>query len=247
MTKNNLQKFINKYSLKGRVNSVKWVVSSDDKVLNVKAITEDKTLLIDVKWNNFDAITKNVEIGVYETDKLEKMLKALEEEITVSVNENNNKITSLSFADKSTEIQFMTAELSVIPPSSFLKKVPPYEVEIELNKDFTAKFKSAKDALSDEDKFTLLMGKKSKKLQMVLGYSSINSNRVTLDIPAKDGKNTVAKEISFNADYFKAILDANGECENATLKVSESGLASIDFICGDFTVSYHMTKIQSAD
>jgi hypothetical protein len=247
MTKNNLQKFITKYSLKGNINSVKWIVSSAEKLMNVKAITEDKTLLIDLKWNNFIDIAENAEIGVYETDKLEKMLKALSDDIAVTVNKNSEKITSLSFSDKNVEIQFMTAELSVIPPSSNLKKTPPYGVEIELTKDFTAKFKSAKDALPDEDKFTFLMNKKTKKLQMVLGYSSINSNRITLEVPAKDGKNSVEKEISFNSNYFKAILDANSDCDNAVLKVSESGLASVEFTCGDFSVTYHMTKIQSAD
>ena len=247
MTKTNLQKFIGKYSLKGTINSVKWVVTSAEKLMNVKAITEDKTLLIDLKWNNFTDITTDAELGVYETDKLERMLKALGENITVVVNESNGKVTSLSFADDNTDVQFMTAELSVIPPSSSLKKVPPYGVEIDLTKDFTAKFKSAKDALPDEDKFTLLMGKKSKKLQMIIGYSAINSNRITLDVPAKDGKNTVAKEISFNANYFKSILDSNSDCDNAVLRVSESGLASVEFVCGDFTVAYHMTKIQTAD
>lgn len=247
MTKTNLQKFIGKYSLKGNINSVKWAVIAAEKLMNVKAITEDKTLLIDLKWNNFSDITNDVELGVYETDKLERMLKALGDNISVTVNDSNGKVTSLSFSDTNTDVQFMTAELSVIPPSSTLKKVPTYGVEIELTKDFTAKFKSAKDALPDEDKFTFLMGKKTKKLQMVIGYSSINSNRITLDVAARDGKDTVAKEISFNANYFKAILDSNSDCENAVLRVSESGLASVDFTCGDFTVSYHMTKVQSAD
>jgi len=247
MTKTNLQKFISKYSLKGTINAVKWAVSTADKTLSVKAITEDKTLLIDLVWNNFTDLTNDVEIGVYETDRLEKMLKALSEEVSVSVNENDGKITSLNLSDVNTEIQFMTAELTVIPKSSSLKKTPPYEVEIELTKDFTSKFKSAKDALSDEEKLTFLMGKKSKKLQMVIGYSSINSNRVTLDVPAVDGKDTIKSELSFNATYFKSILDANGDCENAVLKVSESGLASVQFICGDFVATYHMTKVQSAD
>jgi hypothetical protein len=247
MTKINLQKFINKYSLKGTITAVKWIVVSADKTLNVKAITEDKTLLVDVYWNNFVDIDKDVEIGVYETDKLALMLKALSDEITVEVNDVDGKITSLGLSDKNTEIQFMTAELSVIPKSSSVKKTPPYEVEIELTKDFTSKFKSAKDALSDEEKLTFLMGKKSKKLQMVLGYSSINSNRITLDVPAVDGKDLIKTELHFNANYFKSILDANGDCENAVLRVAESGLASVQFVCGDFTATYHMTKIQYAD
>lgn len=247
MTKTNLQKFITKYSLRGTINAVKWVVNSTDKTLNVKAITENKDLLIDITWNNFTDITKDVEIGVYETDRMEKMLKALSDEVNVSLNENDGKITSLNFSDTNTEIQFMTAELAVIPKSSSMKKTPAYEVEIELNKDFISKFKSSKDALSDEKIFTFLMGKKSKKLQMVIGHSTINTNKITLDVPALDGKNVLKNELNFDVNHFKSILDSNGDCDNAILKVSESGLASIHFVCGDLSAGYHLVKVTSTN
>jgi hypothetical protein len=77
MTKTNLQKFISKYSLNGEVTAVKWTVSVKDKQLGVSAITNDKSLVYDVFWKDFSDLTTNLEIGVYDTDKLQKMLKAL--------------------------------------------------------------------------------------------------------------------------------------------------------------------------
>jgi hypothetical protein len=247
MTKTNLQKFISKYSLNGEVTAVKWTVSVKDKQLGVSAITNDKSLVYDVFWKDFSDLTTNLEIGVYDTDKLQKMLKALGNDITVNINENDGRVTSLTFADGTSEIQFMTAELTVIPKSSRLKTEPPYHFEIDLTEDFIAKYRSAKDALSEETKFTLLMNKKTKKVQLVIGYASINSNRVTLDVPIKSGTPKLEKPLNFNADFFKAVLDANSECENAVLKVSEAGLASVSFNTDTFNSVYHFGPVQAND
>jgi hypothetical protein len=244
MTKTNLQKFISKYSLNGEVTAVKWNVSANNKQLSLSAITNDKSLIYDVNWKNVEGLTSEYEIGVYDTDKLQKMLKALGEEITMTVNEVDGRVTSLSFSDGTSEIQFMTAELTVIPKSSRLKTTPPYHFEIDLTDDFISKYRSAKDALSEETKFTLLMNKKTKKVQLVLGYASINSNRVTLDVPIKSGTAKLEKPLNFNADFFKSVLDANNECENAVLKVSEAGLASVEFNTDTFSATYHFGPVQ---
>jgi hypothetical protein len=244
MTKTNLQKFISKYSLNGEVTAVKWNVSAKNKQLSLSAITNDKSLIYDVNWKNVEGLNSEYEIGVYDTDKLQKMLKALGEEITMSVNETDGRVTSLSFSDGTSEIQFMTAELTVIPKSSRLKATPPYHFEIDLTDDFISKYRSAKDALSEESKFTLLMNKKTKKVQLVLGYASINSNRVTLDVPIKSGEPKLEKPLNFNADFFKSVLDANNECENAVLKVSEAGLASVEFNTDTFASVYHFGPVQ---
>lgn len=247
MTKTNLQKFISKYSLNGEVTAVKWNLSTKDNQISLSAITNDKSLVYDVNWKNVEGLSADYEIGVYDTDKLQKMLKALGEEITMTVNQNEGRVTSLSFSDGTSEIQFMTAELTVIPKSSRLKGQPAYNFEIDLTKDFIAKYRSAKDALSDESKFTLLMNKKSKKVQLVIGYASINSNRVTLDVPIKSGTAKLEKSLNFNADFLKSVLDANNECENAVLKVSESGLATVQFSTDTFEAVYHFGPVQAND
>jgi hypothetical protein len=41
---------------------------------------------------------------VYDTDKLQKMLKALSEDISVTVNNVDERVTSLSFSDGTSEI-----------------------------------------------------------------------------------------------------------------------------------------------
>ena len=114
MTKTNLQKFISKYSLNGEVNAVKWNLSTKDNQISLSAITTDKSLVYDVNWKNVEGLSADYEIGVYDTDKLQKMLKALGEDITLTVNQNDGRVTSLSFSDKTSEIQFMTLKRNLL-------------------------------------------------------------------------------------------------------------------------------------
>ncbi len=82
---------------------------------------------------------------------------------------------------------------------------------------------------------------------MIIGYSSINSNRIKLAINAVDGKDTVSKNINFNANHLKEILVANKDCTNANLKVSDAGLASVQFVCDDIISEYYLVEVKSID
>jgi len=246
MKKQTLETFIKKYSLNGMIDSVKWNVNTTDKILNIKSITEEKNVLLDVSYKNFDALAEDSEIGVYDTSKLTKMLSVMEDDINLSLNKREDKITSISINDTQTEAQFITADLSVIPSAPNLKKLPDFNVEIEINADFVNRFVKAKSALPEVDTFTLMMNKK-KKLELVLGYSKLNSNRITLSIVSPDGKNVVSRNIMFNAKYFKEILTVNNDCENAVLKVSDLGLAVVTFSNTTFDSTYYMVEIKSVD
>ena len=246
MKKQILEQFIKKYSLNGTIESVKLNVDSKTTTLSTNTITEEKNVLIDVKYNKFDAITDDSVLGIHNTSKLKTMLGVLGDEITLSLNKNATKVTSVVFSDSTTDVQFVTADLSVIPDSPKIKKLPDFNVEIELNNEFVTKFTKAKNALSDVDTFTLLMNKKN-VLELVLGYSSLNSNRIKLGVTTLNGKDAVGKVINFNAKYLKEILAANSDCDNSVLKISDSGLAMVTFINSEFESTYYLVEIKSED
>lgn len=248
MKKSLIETFIKKYSLNGTVESVKWNVTPATKTLSTNAITEEKNVLIDVKYSNFDTITEESEIGIYETSKLTRMLSVLSEEINIVPNKKDAKITSLSFSDSNTEVQFITADLTVIPSAPNLKNSPAINAEIVLNDAFIAKFIKAKNALQEVDTFTLLMNK-NKKLELVLGYSKLNSNRITIAVETVGTKNAVSKNISFNAKYFKEILTANSDSDQSILQISDAGLSTIHFKndATGFSSSYYMVEVRSVD
>ena len=80
-------------------------------------------------------------------------------------------------------------------------------------------------------------------LEFVIGYSDINSNRISIKI--QSGAVAMTEPIVFNANLFKEVLSANKECSKATLQISDKGLAHIEFNVDDFNVKYWLVSQQT--
>ena len=235
MEKQQLNRFVSKYNLAGLVESVKW--ESKDGSLTTSFISDDKSVLGSVSMKDFES--SNSEFGVYDTTKLTKMISILDNDVDFSINDIDGKPVSLKFKDGSTSVNYMLADLSVIPNVPDLKQLPEFNVEIKLDSNFINKFIKAKGALADENNFTFVC--KDGKSQIVLGYSNINTNRIVIDVDANcTGE---VKPISFSATYLKEILVANREASDATLKISSQGLSHIHFEIDEYTSDYYLVEI----
>jgi hypothetical protein len=241
MKKEKVLQFISRYNLNGNVESVKWE-TNEDGICETTFITDDKSVLGQVSAKDFDD-TKG-EIGVYDTAKLKQLLSVVGDDIDVEVVERNEKNVSISVSDDTTSVNFMLADLAVIPNVPALKDLPKYDLQIPISNDFAKKFVRSASALSDCDTFTIVPDKDG--IQLVIGYSTINSNRVSLTA-LNEGKGSLADPISFSAKYFKEILNANSDSEKSVLNVSSKGIASIEFEVGDFRSSYYLVEIQTTD
>ena len=236
MEKQSLNRFVSKYNLAGLVESVKW--ESKDGSLNTSFISDDKSVLGSVSMKEFD--NTDATFGVYDTSKLTKMLSVLGDDVEFSINDIDGKPVSLKFKDGSTSVNYMLADLSVIPNVPDLKQLPPFNVEIKLDSNFISKFIKAKGAL-DENNFTFTC--KDGKGQIILGFSNINTNRINIDVDCVcDGD---IEPISFSATYLKEILVANKEATDATLKISSQGLSHIHFEIDNYESNYYLVEIQS--
>jgi len=240
MEKNKLTKFISKYHLNGLIESVKW--ESESKVIKTSFISDDKSVLGSVSMKEFDE--GDVTCGVYDTSKLTKMLAVLGDDVILDITKMDDKLVSLKFKDSSTSINYMLSDLSVIPSTPDLKQLPEFDVQIKLDDTFINKFIRAKAALSDEDNFTFLV--KDGKAQIILGFASINSNRISIDVTAslQDGITDV-DPISFSATYLKEILAVNKDAINAVLDISTQGLAAIHFEVGVYTSDYYLVQVSN--
>ena len=223
--------FINRYNLGGEVESV--MVKSDDTNLSVRMISDDKTLLGDVTVA--EAEFPNGEFGIYTTSQLRGLLSVLDNTITVE------EVTgALKFSDKGTKMQYMLAAPSVIPSVPDLKTLPPFNVTITLDNDFVNKFIKSKGALADADTFTFTC--KDGKGEIILGYSSINSNRISITVDCKcEGD---VKPIAFSAKYLKAILLSNKGSSTSSMEISSQGLCKLAFTDGDFQSNYFLVEIK---
>ena len=237
MEKQTLNRFVSKYNLAGLVESVKW--ESKEGSLTTSFISDDKSVLGSVSMTDFDSISSD--FGVYDTTKLTKMLSVLGDDVDFSIQDIEGKPVSLKFKDGSTSVNYMLADLSVIPNVPDLKQLPDFNVEIKLDANFISKFIKAKGALADENNFTFTC--KDKKGTIVLGYSNINTNRINIDVDCTCEKDV--DPISFSATYLKEILVANKEATDATLKISSQGLAHISFSIDNYESNYYLVEIQS--
>ena len=237
MNKNNLLKFIQKYSLGGLIESVAW--NAEGTKLSVRFISDDKTLLGEVEYNAYTSTQMNV--GIYTTSLLKNMIGVLDNDLTLKVDKAGDKSVSLKLSSDETETSYQLADLGVIPPVPDLKTLPDFGISIDMASNMIDKFIKAKGALSDVDTFTIFT--EGGDLKMAIGYSSISTNRVTFTAQ-KDYAETL-KPISFSAKYLKEILTANKEATSAKLKVSTDGLSNVEFQIDDFVCKYYLVEISN--
>ena len=231
MNKSKFDGFVNRYNLGGEIESV--MVKSDDKNLSVRMISDDKTLLGDVTVVGGDF--PNGLFGVYTTSQLKGLLSVLGESITV------DEVTgALKFSDKKVKVQYMLAAPSVIPAVPDLKTLPAFDAEVTLDDDFINTFIKSKGVLADADTFTFTV--KGGTAEIILGYSSINSNRISIEVDC-NAKEDI-EPIAFSAKYLKAILMANKGSKTSSLKISSKGLSHLSFIDGDYTANYYLVQIK---
>ena len=236
MNKISITRFIEKYYLNGNCSSVSWV--SDGSKLSTRFITGDKNLLGELSMKNFSF--DNVEMGVYNTEQLVKLLSVLSDNISMDLLGSDDKAIALTLSDSTSSVNYMLSDLSVISLPPNLKSIPDFEVKIKVDKSFMQKFIAGKSALADTDNFTVLTNDDGVKV--VIGYAEINTNRVTL--PVETESYDKIDNVSFNANLFRDVLVANKECEGATLEVSSGGLARINFKVDEYNATYYLVAEQ---
>ena len=242
MNKQKLVRFINKYYLKGLVQSVILNSNSEQQKLNTRFVSDDKTLLGLVemdKWNFEDAT-----IGIYTTEQLLSLLGVLDEDINVSILKADEKAFAIKINDSISAVNYMLSDPSIINDPPSIQNIPDFELEIDVTPTLSEKFRAGKSALTDVTTFTVVTSS-SDKTNLIIGYSSVNTNRV--NIPVNTSKFSQIDNVSFNAEYFCSILEVNKECESATLKVSSEGLAKIIFKVDDYTSTYWLVATTEVD
>ena len=239
MDKYKLTRFIDKYHIGGNVNAV--VINSKGDTLSTRFITGDKALLGELEMNSWSF--QDAELGVYDTEQLSKLIGVLDDDVSLNLTQSGDKAIALEMSDQYSKVNFMLSDKSVINQPPPLKGIPEFQLKIKVDTNFIQRFISGKSALPDTDTFTVITNDDGVKL--VIGYSSINTNRVT--IPVETETHEDIDNVSFNANLFKDVLVANKECETATLEVSEKGLSRINFKVDQYDVTYYLVAVQDVD
>ena len=239
MQKSKLDKFISKYNLGGNVNSVKWKSKGDS--MSTSFVTPDKSLLGTVKVDKFQF--EDAELGVYQTDQLKSLIGVLGDDVSLDLTRFGDKAVSLKLKNGPVSVDYVLSDLSVISDPPQMKRLPEFGTKIKLDRSFIDTFIKGKGALSGVDTFSVV--KNGDSCDVVIGYSSTNTNRV--NIPTECETCDITDPITFNANLFKEVLVANRECSSAVLEVSTEGLAKVNFKIDDFDSTYYIVAMQDVD
>ncbi len=234
MNKITLDTFIQKYNLGGNVNSVKW--NSDGSTLSTRFISPDKSLLGELTL--VKQTLPKFEVGVYDTLLLSKMLGTLADKVDFTLTKVDNSPVAFHFTDSIMSVDYVLAAIGVIPDVPELKNVPEFNTLVNIDNQFITSFIRGKSALADIEHFAV--NPIDGGLEFVIGYSDINSNRISIKI--QSGAVAMTEPIVFNANLFKEVLSANKECSKATLQISNKGLAHIEFSVDDFNAKYWLVS-----
>jgi len=202
ISKQKLVRFINKYYLNGTVGSAVFNSKTNNQQLSTRFVSGDKSLLGEVhmdKWGYEDA-----DLGVYDTEQLLKLLSVLDDTIDFSINKTSDTAYSIGLNDAYSAITYMLSDTSIINEPPQMKMVPEFELSLNITPQFISKFISGKSALSETDTFTVITDENNNKTKLVIGYSAVNTNRVT--IPVVSSEFSSIDNISFNANLFKEVL-----------------------------------------
>ena len=234
------QRYLDKYNLGGACESV--LFTSQDEKLTTRSISDDKSVLCEVRATSMGL--PNGEYAIYETARLKSMMNVLDERVTVKVNNGADRLsTSLEFQDGNNTATFVLSDPAIIPQVPDLKTLPEFEISMDLDETFISTFVRAKAALPEVDTFTLVQ--EEGNVFVVLGFSSLNTNRVKMATNATVGEDF--KPISFSASYLKDILVANKDSKNGALQVSSAGLAVANFSVDNMESTYYLVKIDTVD
>ena len=238
MKKSDLLNYVGRYHLAGATTSVKWVAKNGG--IETEFITDDQNVIGHVKADNLDFGTN--ELGVYATPQLVKMLSAVGDDLNVKVNDVDGTAVSVGVNDKDVDMTFMLADLSVIRQVPDLKNTPDWNATINLDATFINKFIKAKNALPESENFGIKCS--SGKVEVIMNYSSINTNRIKFDQDV-DGAIDMGV-ICFSSSLLKEILQANKGFESGKLSVSEAGLAEVSFELKNGEATYYLVQLQTS-
>jgi hypothetical protein len=203
----------------------------------------DKSLLGKVTLDTFQF--EDVQLGIYDTKQLASLLGVLNDDINLTVVKSQDKVVSVKFEDSYASVNYMLSDLSVIPDVPQMKSVPEFELSLKIDSLFITKFISGKNALAESETFTVLTDANTDSCKFVINYSAINTNRVNLPVTV-DTFSDVGP-LSFNAELFAKVLQANKECESASMEISSKGLARASFKVDNYDAVYNLVASQSVD
>ena len=235
MDKKLLVQLIESFYLNGLATQVKFKVKDNE--AHIKFATDNKDCIGEIKA---PVQLEDCEIGIFNTAQLLKLLNITNEYIELKLEKQNNHFLKLHISDNQFDLSYNLSDLGLIQDPGVVPNLPPYDLEFDINFDFTQKYIKAHNALDKPPRFEIGVTKDfqgEEVINFMVGEKSTYSNKVTFT-EAGTVINQV-KPVSFSAANFREIVSvaksANGKAylfKDGLLKINleEEGVISEYFL-----------------
>lgn len=252
MEKKLLEEFICRFFLAGSIERAVLKYDPDEKKLICAAgVLPNKNLLarVDMPFTEWDnKYDTEMDFPFYDISKLKKALAPFgKESINVDIATHKDKPVALTFADDYSEARCILCDPSVVGIKFWkTQSLPEFHVELEEDDEFIPRYLKACGSLKGENKgfdtlFTLI--NKNGKLDLVINYSSsANTNRHCIHLKAKSGD--LERQLTFNSEHLKNILNENMGAEVSKIEISNLGFIKLSFQYKEMSSLYILTAVK---
>jgi hypothetical protein len=228
MEKQLLTSVIEKYYLGGIHEKVKWTIK--DKKITILFTSATKDLAGSIEADGFDL--DDCVIGVYDTNKLLKLINITNQFVQLNVETKNGTSTKLSIADNEYDLVYHLADLRMMSTETMVldESQIDFNYSFTIDSDFIERYSKAKKALgSDEVRIQALFNDEGDKgIYFTLGGKTSHDDKISFQ-STDSIFNVPSSEFQFNANYLLEIFTENKGADG-TGKFDENGILKLEFI-----------------
>jgi hypothetical protein len=231
---------ISKYYLNGLNNQVKWRIK--DKILTVYGGGAGRVCKVELK--NFPL--EDGEIGVFDTNKLSKLISITSGTLMLSLEKVKSIFTKLYIQDNNYNLTYSLADVLILGKNTYYKDPENWSIQITLEENDIDNLIKAKNALSEVNHMVISTSRDldhNNICEFIFGDNTGFSNKISYQVQEGEGK--ISEEgltLPFDSNIFRDILNANKDQLTCSLKISPEGIMKLNFESEDIKSEYFLAR-----
>ena len=238
ISKSQLSSVISKYYLNGLNNQVKWRIK--DNILTIYAGEAGR--VCKVQLNNFPL--EDAELGVFDTNKLNKLLSITNGDLIISLEKMKAIYTKMHIQDSNYDLTYSLADTLILGKNTWYEDPEDVDIDLTLEPEDVDALIKAKNALGEVDSMLITTTNDfdgNSVCEFIFGDNTGFSNKITYQVNGGEIKNNTLS-VPFNSDIFKDILNNNKDMDSCKLKLSNTGILKLDFTSEDINSEYFVAR-----
>tara|TARA_Y100000361_G_C11159298_1_gene346120 strand:- start:397 stop:1128 length:732 start_codon:yes stop_codon:yes gene_type:complete len=238
VNKNTLQSVISKYNLGGLIDKVKWRVK--DNTLTIYSNADGLACKVQLK----DFQLEDGELGIFDTDKLKKLIAITNGELILSLEKQGAILTKLNIADENFDLTYGLSDIFLFRPDKWYEHPEEgYAMEIDLQNTDIDHLIKAKNALGDVQTMQISSQQDldgNDVCEFKFGDNNNFSNKIIFNTPVT--LHHKVESVIYNSDIFKRVLNANSDMMSCKMSLSKVGWSHFSFENEELTSEYFVRQ-----